>query len=145
VKLQIWDTAGEKSLKYVAETNIKGSSGILLVYNITDRASFENLNAWLTEIKKNADKAIRIILVGTNCDLEDERKVTYQEGKDFAESNKMKFIEVSAKNNINVKEAFEILVEDIFNSNPNIKKVDEMRRPFHPTLPKKNDGFCNVY
>ena len=145
MKLQIWDTAGEKSLKYVAETNIKGSSGILLVYNITDRASFENLNAWLTEIKNNAEKDTGIILVGTNCDLEEERKVTYQEGKDFAESNKMKFIEVSAKNNINVKEAFETLVEDIFNSNPNIKTVDEMQIPFHPTLPKKNDGFCNVY
>ena len=57
-----------------------------------------------------------MILVGTNCDLEDERIISYEEGKDFAINNGKKFIEVSAKNNINVNEAFEILLEDIFNS-----------------------------
>ena len=69
----------------------------------------------MIEKNKKAKKDISIILVGTNCDLENERKVTYQGGKDFSTKNRMKFIEISAKNNINVKEAFEILLEDILN------------------------------
>ena len=86
-----------------------------------------------------------MILVGTNSDLENERKVSVQEGKDFATSKGMKFIEVSAKNNINVKEAFETLVEDILNTNPNINQ-----EAFKPSLPRPKEkkdgfGFCNVY
>ena len=132
--MQIWDTTG--SIKYVTETNLKSADGVLLIYNITDRESFENLNSWLTEVKKNAEKGTCILLVGVNSDLEDERKVTYQEGKDFATSNGIKFFEVSAKNNINVKEAFEILSEDILNTKVNLKKYDDMHKPFHPVLHK---------
>ena len=112
----------------------------------------------MKEIKKLAKKDACIILVGTNSDLEDERKVTYQEGKDFATSNGMKFFEVSAKNNINIKEVFETLVEDILNTNPRIN--EETFKPIlHPVKEKKEDnniplmekkkkegfGFCNVF
>ena len=116
LKLHIWDTAGEERYKNITSSYCRGANGILLLYNITDRESFDNLNSWLTEIKRNSDKNLCLILVGTNCDLENERKVTYQEGKDFATKNGIKFIEVSAKNNINVKEAFDILLEDILNT-----------------------------
>jgi len=102
VKLQIWDTAGEERFKNIISSYYRGASGILLLYDITDRESFENLNSWLIDIEKNTKKDVCKILVGTNCDLEDERKVTYQEGKEFATSNGMKFIEVSVENNINV-------------------------------------------
>ena len=116
VKLQIWDTAGHERFKNITSSYYRGANGILLLYNITDRETFENLGPWLIEIEKNAPRNICKILVGTNCDLEEKRKVTTQEGKDFATSNGLKFIEVSAKNNINVKKSFEILVEDIINS-----------------------------
>ena len=116
LKVKIWDTAGDECFKNIVSTYYKGANGILLLYNITNRESFDNLNSWLTEIKKNANQNLSLILVGTNCDLENERKVTYQEGKDFAKKNGIKFIEVSAKNNINVKEAFDILLEDILNT-----------------------------
>ena len=142
--MQIWDTAGEERFKNIISSYYRGASGILLLYNITDRESFESLNSWLIDIEKNAAKNVCKILVGTNCDLEDERKVTYQEGKDFATSNGIKFFEVSAKNNINVKEAFEILSEDILNTKVNLKKYDDMNKPFHPVLPRKNDRFCNI-
>ena len=123
LKVQIWDTAGDERYKNITSSYYRGANGILLLYNITNRESFDSLNSWLTEIKKNANQNLSLILVGTNCDLENERKVTYQEGKDFATKNGIKFIEVSAKNNINVKEAFDILLEDILNtlSNENNK------------------------
>ena len=125
LKLHIWDTAGEERYKNITSSYCRGANGILLLYNITDRESFDNLNSWLTEIKRNSDKNLCLILVGTNCDLENERKVTYQEGKDFATKNGIKFIEVSAKNNINVKEAFDILLEDILNSLSNVNNKNK--------------------
>jgi len=127
IKLQIWDNAGEERFKTFSASYYRGGNGVLLLYNITDRGSFKNLNSWLTEIDKNVRKDICKILVGTNCDLVKERIVTYQEGKEFATSNGMKFIEVSAKNNINVNEAFETLVEDILNNISNENKVDEKK------------------
>ena len=125
LKVQIWDTAGDERYKNITSSYYRGANGILLLYNITNRESFDSLNSWLTEIKKNANQNLSLILVGTNCDLENERKVTYQEGKDFATKNGIKFIEVSAKNNINVKEAFDILLEDILNTLSNEKNKNK--------------------
>ena len=125
LKVKIWDTAGDERYKNITSSYCRGANGILLLYNITNRESFDSLNSWLTEIKKNANQNLSLILVGTNCDLENERKVTYQEGKDFATKNGIKFIEVSAKNNINVKEAFDILLEDILNTLSNEKNKNK--------------------
>ena len=145
VKLQIWDTAGEERFKNIISSYYRGASGILLLYNITDRESFESLNSWLIDIEKNASKNICKILVGTNCDLEDERKVTYQEGKEFATKNGMKFIEVSVKNNINVNEAFDILLEDIWNNISNKKeKKDDEKIVESPIPENKKNEKCNI-
>ena len=113
VKLQIWDTAGQERFKNITASYYRGGNGVLVVYDITDRDSFENLNSWLIEIEKNANKNVYKLLIGNTCDLEDKRKVTYQEGKDFATSNGMQFIETSAKNDTKVKDAFELLTQEI--------------------------------
>ena len=84
-----------------------------MVYDITDRDSFDNLTSWLIEIEKNASKNVYKLLIGNKCDLEDKRKVTYQEGKDFATSNGMQFMETSAKTASKVQEAFELLTQEI--------------------------------
>ncbi len=94
-----------------------------MVYDITDRESFENLNSWLIEIEKNANKNVFKILIGNKCDLEDKRKVTYQEGKDFADSNGMKFLETSAKTATKVEEAFQELTNEIISSSVNKDKI----------------------
>ena len=117
VKLQIWDTAGEERFKNITASYYRGGNGIILVYDITDRDSFESLNSWLIEIEKNKSKDICKILVGNNCDKENERKVSYQEGKDFAEANNMKFCEASPKTSYNVKTIFETLTIDIITNN----------------------------
>ena len=117
VKLQIWDTAGQERFKNITASYYRGGNGVLVVYDITERESFENLNSWLIEIEKNANKNIYKLLIGNKCDLEDKRKVTYQEGKDFAESNGMKFIETSAKTASKVQEAFELLTNEIIKAN----------------------------
>ena len=114
--MQIWDTAGQERFKNITASYYRGGNGVLVVYDITDRDSFENLNSWLIEIEKNANKNVYKLLIGNKCDLEDKRKVTYQEGKDFATSNGMQFIETSAKTDTKVKDAFELLTQEIIKS-----------------------------
>ena len=127
MKLQIWDTAGQERFKNITASYYRGGNGVLVVYDITERDSFENLNSWLIEIEKNANKNVYKLLIGNKCDLEDKRKVTYQEGKDFAVSNGMQFIETSAKADTKVKEAFELLTQEIIKASIIKDKVMEKR------------------
>ena len=73
VKLQIWDTAGQERFKNITASYYRGGNGVLVVYDITDRESFENLNSWLIEIEKNANKNVYKLLIGNKCDLEEKR------------------------------------------------------------------------
>ena len=109
VKLQIWDTAGQERFRTVVSTYFRGAHGIFLIYDITNRDSFKNLENWLIEIEKNASENVLKILIGNKNDLEDERDIASDEGKAFANRNGMQFIETSAKMNTNVNEAFETL------------------------------------
>ena len=79
------------------------------------------------KLKKNANKNVYKLLIGNKCDLEDKRKVTYQEGKDFATSNGMQFIETSAKADTKVKDAFEMLTQEIIKSSITKDKVMEKK------------------
>ena len=87
------------------------------------------MTSWLIEIEKNANKNVYKLLIGNKCDLEDKRKVSIQEGKDFAESNGMKFIETSAKDNTKVQEAFELLTSEIMKNSMNKEKGLEKKDP----------------
>ena len=121
----------------------KGKNGILVVYDITNRQSFDDINFWLNEIEKIANKNTVILLVGNKCDLEDERKVSFQEGKDFADNNGIKFIETSAKTNQNVDEAFEILIDEVIKNNKDIlKKIDKNIVLERQNVYKKKVGGC---
>ena len=149
VKLQIWDTAGQERFKNITASYYRGGNGVLVVYDITDRESFENLNSWLIEIEKNANKNVFKLLIGNKCDLEDKRKVSYQEGKDFAASNGMQFIETSAKTATKVQEAFETLTNQIIEANMVKEKGFDKKEAKKITLssgtsvmPQKKSGCC---
>ena len=113
VKLQIWDTAGQERFKNIIASYYRGAHGILLIYDVTDKDSFKNLSNWLIEIEKNASKNVLKVLIGNKTDLEDKRAVTYNQGKEFADTYGLKFIETSAKKNLNVTEAFETLGREL--------------------------------
>jgi small GTP-binding protein len=125
VKLQIWDTAGQERFRNIISSYYRGAQGIMLVYDITDLESFQNLNSWLIEIEKNANKNVFKLLIGNKSDLESQRQVQFDEGKAFAESNGMKFIETSAKTDQKVKEAFETLTKEIIKDNLNKNKLSD--------------------
>ena len=122
VKLQIWDTAGQERFKNITASYYRGAHGIFVVYDISDTESFKNINNWLIEIEKNANKNVYKILVGNKCDLEDKRTVSYQQGKELAETYGMQFIETSAKSNTNVEEAFHLLGREVMKLSLNDKE-----------------------
>ena len=122
VKLQIWDTAGQERFKSITASYYRGAHGIFVVYDISDTESFKNINNWLIEIEKNANKNVYKILVGNKCDLEDKRTVSYQQGKELAETYGIQFIETSAKSNTNVDEAFHLLGREVMKMSLNDKE-----------------------
>ena len=122
VKLQVWDTVGQKRFSFISPSYYRRTHGIMMVYDITDLDSFLSLDSWIKEIEKNASKNVYKILVGNKNDLEKDRKVTFEKGKEFANLHGMKFFETSAKENINVEEVFKEMTKDIINSK---NKVNE--------------------
>ena len=107
VKVLIWDTAGQEKFQNIAKNYYKGANGVLLVYDISNRKSFERVGFWLKELKENNKlDDLYLYLVGNKKDLEEKRMISTDEGKKFAEDNNIHFIEVSAKTGEGVREVF---------------------------------------
>ena len=111
VKMQIWDTAGQERFRNVVASYFRGSNGILLIYDVTNRDSFKNLDNWLEVIENNASDNVLKILIGNKVDLVDDIEIKKEEGQQFANRYNMQFIETSAKLDTNVSEAFETLAK----------------------------------
>ncbi|KAJ8404173.1 hypothetical protein AAFF_G00339460 [Aldrovandia affinis] len=113
VKLQIWDTAGQERYRTITTAYYRGAMGFLLMYDITNQDSFNAVQDWATQIKTYSWDNAQVILVGNKCDLEDERLVPSEDSHRLAEELGFQLFEASAKDNINVKQAFERLVDII--------------------------------
>ena len=125
IKAQIWDTAGQERYRSVTKAYYKGAKGALLVYDISRRITFENIDNWLIDLRTNGDKDILIILIGNKSDLNSKREVNKDEAETKAEQYNIAFLETSAKNGDNIEKAFSELVEQVYNANKNsIEKHD---------------------
>ena len=109
VKLQIWDTGGQERFAYVRPMYYKGALGAILLFDITNRESFEHLAKWIEEVNANVGQKIPLLLVGNKADLVDERKVTREEAKAFAQEHDMYYMESSAKTAFGVHDVFGVL------------------------------------
>ena len=116
IKLQIWDTAGQEQYKSLGRAYYRNALGVLLVFSIDNHASFESLERWLTDIRSLCHPHARVLLVVSKSDLIEERKITKEEIESFVETYNLEYIESSAKNNINVEEAFYKLTRDVMNA-----------------------------
>ncbi|KAK2585387.1 hypothetical protein KPH14_010062 [Odynerus spinipes] len=113
VKLQIWDTAGQERYRTITTAYYRGAMGFILMYDITNEESFNSVQDWVTQIKTYSWDNAQVILVGNKCDMEDERVISFERGKQLADQLGVQFFETSAKENIQVKAVFEQLVDII--------------------------------
>jgi len=152
IKLQIWDTAGQERFRTITTAYYRGAMGILLVYDITNRLSFDDIQGWHNNIEQHASDGVNKILVGNKSDWTDKRAVSKEEGQELADRLGLKFIETSAKENKGVEEGFFTLARDIktrlidsqekpsgdpANNNNNNNSV-QVNQPVHPT-----QGCCS--
>lgn len=113
IKLQIWDTAGQERFRTITTAYYRGAMGILLVYDVTDEKSFENIRNWYSNIDQHASEGVNKILIGNKSDSIDKKVVPEEQGRELAAELKIPFMETSAKANTNVEEAFFSLARDI--------------------------------
>ncbi|KAL6865149.1 hypothetical protein ACP4OV_016300 [Aristida adscensionis] len=130
VKLQIWDTAGQERFRTITSSYYRGAHGIIIVYDVTDMESFNNVKQWLSEIDRYASDNVCKLLVGNKCDLVDSKVVETEKAKAFADSLGIPFIETSAKESINVEEAFLTMSSEIKKSDGNpTNRGEKANRP----------------
>ena len=114
LKVCFHDTSGQEKYHSLAFNYIKNAQGILLMYNITDRESFDKINSWLDSILEHKNKDFPILLLGNKCDLEEERQVSKEEGEKLAKELGLNFYETSTKDNINIEKSISELIEMIY-------------------------------
>ncbi|XVE63975.1 hypothetical protein DITRI_Ditri07aG0064000 [Diplodiscus trichospermus] len=106
IKAQIWDTAGQERFRAITSSYYRGAVGALVVYDITRRTTFINVEKWMHELREFGNTDMVVVLVGNKSDLTQSRQVTQEEGGNLAETQGLFFMETSALQNLNVEEAF---------------------------------------
>ena len=114
IKVQVWDTAGQEIFRSITLTYFRNAVGAFIVYDITRRSSFDQLDEWLEDARKNCSPNCVIFLIGNKSDVSVKRVVDRIEGAKFAQNHGLMFMETSAKSAENVDEAFERMAKEIY-------------------------------
>jgi small GTP-binding protein len=137
VHIQIWDTAGQERFRTITRNYYRGAKGILLMYSIIDKESFDSLDRWYREIQTYAEDGIPIALIGTKLDLNSKRQVSREQGQIFASNHGFLFFETSAKTGAHIEEAIEALATKVLKAEMTAKIEKSV------TLsPEKNSSSC---
>ena len=123
ITLRFYDTAGQESYKAISYNLIKNADGIFLLYDITNRKSFDEINDWIENIKDNKGNDFPVILIGNKCDKNDKRNIDEKEGQKLAEKKSFLFMETSCKEGINIEESVNLLVIKIIEK----KKLERLK------------------
>ncbi|KTW29955.1 GTP-binding protein ypt2 [Pneumocystis jirovecii RU7] len=145
IKLQIWDTAGQERFRTITTAYYRGAMGILLVYDVTDEKSFNNVRSWVANIQQYAAEDVNKILIGNKCDWEERRVISHEQGQNLAEEYGMLFLEASAKSNVNVDKAFFVLSREIKKRLIDVEQGNNVLGITNIRLDKKNSiskGNC---
>lgn len=129
VKLQIWDTAGQERFRTITSSYYRGAHGIVVVYDITVAKSFETLDYWFEEIDRYAGEHVVRLLVGAKSD--GQRAVAHERAQAFADAKLLRFFEVSAKQSLQVDDAFDALTQQILEqmlAHPSLSPLPERSR-----------------
>lgn len=115
-KLQIWDTAGQERFRTITQSYFRGAHGIVLMFDLTDKSTFDSLNDWFIQILTYADQDVNVLLVGNKCDAEDRVVVDQQQIDAFAAQYGIQYFDASAKMGINIETAFVSLAAMTYSS-----------------------------
>ena len=121
IKLQIWDTAGQERYRVVTKNYFNTSNGFVIIYDITSRESFNNINNWMEQIESIVGDRVKCIIFGNKNDLVSERKVQKEEGEELAKRYNCSFFETSAKEGNNIEEGFKSITLEIIEKLKNSK------------------------
>jgi len=142
VKVLIYDTAGHERFRLIAKSQYKGSNGIVLIYDITDRKTFDNVSKWMEDIKENIDNKVEVMLVGNKIDKTNDRLVKSEEGQALGEKFGVTFFETSAKTGEGVNSAFLNIVKNIYHKIKDVPKVEVLNTQPMNTNKKKKSKCC---
>ena len=134
INLQVWDTAGQERFKSITRNYLKGADGILFVYDITQKKTFDNLKIWIRD-SEESNQNFKKVIIGNKIDRENERKVPKESLKKFCDERKLKGFETSAKFGENIDESFEALIKMIIGE----KTKDELAKAY--TMTAKGRGI----
>lgn len=112
VKIQLWDTAGQERFRTITSSYYRGAHGIIIVYDVTDQKSFNNINQWILEVTRYAGGDVDKLIVGNKCESYN-RVISYDDAKNYAKDLNISFMEASAKKSINVEEIFMTIASQI--------------------------------
>ena len=112
IRLQIWDTAGQERFRSITKSIYRNANGVLFIYDVTKKDTFNNIKNWIKDLE-NFENDIKSIIIGNKIDLDDKREVNKNDLEELAKKYNMPFIETSAKNNINIEECFDLMVNEI--------------------------------
>ena len=141
VKVQIWDTAGQERFRTIAKSYYRGAHGIILVFDVTNQKTFDNIKMWVNQIKEEASSKVCVILIANKIDSE-ERVVSKEDAAALAKNYELKLYEASAKENINVTEAFQDLIENINTNYSAILSSGTQLKKNTSTDNQKKAGCC---
>jgi small GTP-binding protein len=116
VKLQIWRTKGQERFRTVPKAYLRNAVGVILVFDLTNKKSFNDLSIWLNKVRKFCVPDASVTLVGNKSDLVDQRVVSQDEAENFAQENQLQYLETSAREDQNIQEAFRITAMDVYHS-----------------------------
>ena len=129
VLLRIWDTSGQERYRSITQNFYRNANGILFIFDITKKETFDNIKIWLTDSENCEDNKVTKMLIGNKIDLENKRKIDNETIKKFAEKKEMKYFEASAKEGINIDNIFRELAELIlFNKSKEDNEEEIIRK-----------------
>ena len=147
VKVLLWDTAGQEKFRNIARQYYKGANGVLLIFDVCDRKSYERIGFWMDELKQNNEiEQLYIILVGNKIDLEEKRVVTREEAEKYAEDNNINYLEVSAKTGEGILDLFNEVtkgtMDKVFNDQDNNEDKEKIKTYLDTNNNRKRKKKC---
>ena len=127
--IKIWDTAGQERFRTLTHSFYKQGHGIIVAFAVNEPQSFADVTTWLNSIREHADPNVVKILVGNKCDLENERRVSYQDADALAKQNGMHYYDTSAKKDYNIDAFMDDLIKQVYE-----QKFGDQSRPREPTV-----------